>query len=154
MSEGRVFGERRGDVEVVETVAEPISFTIVGYHRTDVDDDGKPVEGRWTFKARGSAPLGSIMEVLHAAHGDRAAGAQLIRLFMSCLAGDAERQRFGELMDTETYDVDRMLLGEIVEWLNEQWTGTPFRLAAGSSPGSTGRVTGSGSRGASRKRAS
>lgn len=157
MAEGRVFGRRADGAPEQEDA--PIPFSVIGYARWDIVDEDdkvlfkKDAELKFEFSARGSAPLGSMIDLSAQVTEEKEVQAlYFLRLLRQCLFDPEERRRFSETIDRSDVKFTTEMFAEIIDYLYEEWTGRPFRSRSERRSGSSRTAT--GSRANSRARAS
>jgi len=134
--------ETFGNTDAIPAKAPPIEFTVAG-----LNDDDEKVE--FTFRARGTIPIGALASITWSPDDDIAA--QTISLLRYVGAGllDEDRDKFVRTMDRQDLRFDPQLLMELADYLTEAWTGKKLRSrsarrAGAKGTGSTSRVASSG----------
>ena len=119
----------------------PIPFQIVGY-----DAEGEP--SSFTFHARASVPMGSMMKMIRGvdAKGDMDTAA-IMQFLNEVLIAD-DRDRWTTTLDRDDLAFSATMLGDLGEWLGEHYMNrpTPPRSARRRGSRPTRTTSGAGSR--------
>lgn len=110
--------------------AEPISIKIVGHLRTK----GKIKEAEYAYECDPDYPFGPFLDFLQSV-GSGSGGARLFEFIDACLANDAERDRFKEMLHTPGLRLNPDLLDVLANSLIGAYTSRPTKPPTASAGG-------------------
>lgn len=112
----------------------PVAFKIAGY-----DKDGD--EHLFTFHARASVPMGTIMELLSGTDGEgNMDNAAIMRFLKEAVIVD-ERDAFVVTLDRADLSFDASMLGDLGDWLGDRYMNRPLRRRSARRAGSKNKRT-------------
>lgn len=105
---------------------DPFKFKLIGYRRIDGEE---PEEVEYEFTASGVQPFYSQLDIVRAAAAGNGllATSESVNFIELSLVDDAERARFRETLETPNVFFESSVIGEIQNWLLEEYSGRPTR---------------------------
>ena len=144
--EAPVFGRRAEGS--AETESEPVPFQIAGYCLRGNCEEHPEGGGEhlFAFKARGSVPMGSMLDLSGSLSGE--GGIQVVYLmkYLYNAVLSEDRNRLSETLDRSDVEFEGEMLMEIVDYLNATWTGRPLRSRSARRAGQRASARGHGGR--------